>query len=270
MFINPKNKRRARGKMEEKEINNKEQDRAPRDERIDAGGVKIKLPVSKRFENYWYHYKWHTIAAIFVLIVTVVVIVQCAARERYDVHILYAGDKAISTSKSNPERQRFVNALRSVSSDFDGDGEVNVAFKHLYAPDEEELARLEELEKKGEGEIPHSLIFDDQKTLDTLLAQSDYYLLLLDKAVFDRCCERGVISSVLNHLPEGFEGEIVEGTGGGSGILLRDTGFYKLEGIKTLPEDTVVCIKLANAFATDDDLEKLADSVEVFKKIVRS
>ena len=236
----------------------------------EAGDIKVKVPVSGWLENFWYHYKWHTIAVLFVLIVSVVIIVQCASKPKYDVHILYAGDKAISTSKSNPERQQFLNAFRSVSSDFDENGEVSVAFKHLYSPDDEELAHLAELEKSGEGEIPYSLIYDDQKTLDSLMMSSEYYLLFLDRAVFDRLCERGVISSVRTHLPEGYKGEIAEGKNGASGIYLRDTGFYKLEGIKELPEDTVICIRLAGAFATEEDLALLADAVSVFRRIAQT
>ena len=29
--------------------------------------IKIKLPISKKLENFWYHYKWHTIAAVFII-----------------------------------------------------------------------------------------------------------------------------------------------------------------------------------------------------------
>ena len=238
-----------------------------RDEERFDGETRVKSSFSEKVENFWYHYKWHTIAAIFVLVVSIVVIVQCASREKYDVYILYAGDKAVSTSKSNPERQQFVGAFSSVASDFDGNGDVSVAFKHLYQPDDEEIERLRELEKTGEGEVPESLIYQDGKTLDSLLIQSEYYLLLLDKAVFDRCCARGVISAAESFLPDGFDGEIVKGENGGSGIWLRDTGFYALEGVCTLPDDVVICVKLAGAMASDDDLELREDAIAVFRAI---
>lgn len=240
------------------------------DERAEGAELSVKVPFKVKLENYWYHYKWHTIAAIFVLIVAVVIIMSCTRREKYDVYILYAGDKAVSTSKSNPERQNFLNAFDSVASDFDGNGEVNAAFKHLYQPDEEEIARLRELEKTGDGEVPESLIREDSKLLDNLLIQSEYYLLLLDKEVFDRCCKRGVISACEKLLPDGFDGEIVKGDGGGSGIWLKDTGFSQLEGVNTLPDDVVVCVKLGGAMASDDAIELREDAIEVFKAIART
>ncbi len=233
-------------------------------EKID-GEVKISVPVSKKLENFWYHYKWHTIAIVFVILVAVVLTFSFCSREEYDVHILYAGDKAISTSKSNPERQQFLSAFGSVSKDYDENGSTNVAFKHLYAPDEEEIDRIEQ---EG-GEIPDRLIYEDSKMLSTLLAQSEYYLLFLDKAVFDTCSKSGFISDVTPYL-EGFGGEIVRGENGATGIFLADTGFYELEGIKLLPSDTVVCVKLANAWANDSDIELRNRAIEVFKKIAAS
>ena len=240
----------------------------PREDDRLEGDVKIKMPMSKWFENFWYHYKWHTIAVIFTVIVVAVLITQCATRPHYDVHILYAGDKAVSTSKSNPEKQQFLQSFNSVSSDFDGDGTVKVAFNHLYAPDAEELARISELEKQGKGEVPTSLIYEDRKSLDAILISSEYYLLFLDRAVFDDACERGVIASVSSYLPSDFTGEVVEGAKGGSGVYLKDTEFYKLEGINTLPEDTVICIRIAGAFATDADLERVDDAATVLKRIL--
>lgn len=227
--------------------------------------VKIKIPVSKKLENFWYHYKWHTIATVFFVIVAIVVTLQFCSREEYDVYVMYAGDKAISTSKSNPERQQMISAFTAVSSDFDENGTVNVAFKHLYSPDAEELERI----KDAGGEVPEKLIYDDAQSMSALLAQSDYYLLFLDKAVFDSCSKTGFLSDVTAFLPEGFEEEkLVRGEHGAVGVKLCELGFYELEGINLLPEDTVVCIKLANAFASDADLATRDEAITVFKKII--
>ena len=238
------------------------------EERIEEGEIKIKMPFSKWFENFWYHYKWHTIAAVFTVVVLCVLITQCATRPRYDTHVLYAGDKAVSTSKTNPERQQFLRSFGLVASDFDKNGEISVAFKHLYSPDAEEIARLTELEKVGKGEVPESLIYEDKKMLDTMMISGEYYLLLLDRAVFDNYCARGVISAVQTHLSVPFEGEIVKGENGGSGIYLKDTAFRDYEGLNTLPEDTVICIRKADAFATDSDLKKVENAAAVLNKIL--
>ncbi len=244
---------------EKKEMNEGE------DEKI-GGELKIKLPVSEKLSNFWYHYKWHTIVSAFVVIVFVVLTVQLCSREKYDVFILYAGDKAVlnvSEDGNVPERTRFLNSFESVSSDFDGNGEVNVAFKSIYRPDEEEIERR----KRENLELAENQIFEDGRSLDALMAQSDYYLLLLDLAVFREYAARSkMIGSVEPYLPSGFKGELVrEGTS--VGIYLRDTGFSEFEGVRDLPDDTVICIKYANAFASEADEKKRDDAIEVFKNI---
>ncbi len=235
---------------------------------IPSGDVKIKVPVSEKLSNFWYYYKWHTLVAVFAVIVAVVLVVQCCSREKYDIYILYAGDKSISNSAENgdiSERTKFINALGTVCPDLNGDGKTSIAFKSLYTPDADELARREE-----EGlEIPDSLIREDRETLSSLIAQSDYYLLLLDYAVFKEYAEMtDMLGSVQAYLGD-FKGEVVT-VNNSSGVYLKDTGLYALEGMRDLPADTVVCIKLTGAFASDADREKRDEAVEVFKRILAS
>lgn len=236
------------------------------DDRLD-GDVKIKLPISKKLENFWYHYKWHTIATLFVLIVGIVITFQLCSREDYDVYVLYAGDKSVSGSSSDgnlPERNLFLNSVGAACPDFDKNGKVNVAFKSLFCPDAEELER-----RKAEGlEIPDKLIYDDAKLLASLLAQSEYYLLFLDRAVFESSAKSSdMISAIDCYLPDGWSGRIVR-AGSGSGIYLSETAFYGMEGVRNLPSDTIICIKKTNAFASDSEKQRHADAVQVFKNIV--
>ncbi len=237
-----------------------------REERID-GEVKIKLPASEKLSNFWYHYKWHTIVVAFVLVVAIVLTAQFCTREKYDIYILYAGDRAISNSSSDgdvPERVKFLNSFGSIISDFDGDGRVNVGFKSLYAPDEEELARLE-----AEGkDTADNLRYNDSKTLDSLIAGSDYYLLFLDYAVFERLAQSSNMISPIDSYLDGYSGRVAR-VGASSGVYLADTKFYEYEGIRDLPSDTVICIKYPTAFASDAEKEKHEEALEVFKKILK-
>ena len=43
-----------------------------------------KQSFAKWLDNYWYHYKWHTIAVVFVIIVAIVCTVQLINRTVYD------------------------------------------------------------------------------------------------------------------------------------------------------------------------------------------
>ncbi len=246
--------------------NNEEKEQGARDGEF-AGEVKIKLPVSEKLENFWYHYKWHTIAIAFVLIVAIVLTVQFCSREKYDIYILYAGDKTIANSSSDgdvPERVKFLNSFGNVVSDFDGDGAVSVGFKSLYSPDEEELARLE-----AEGlDTADNLRYNDSKTLDSLIAGGDYYLLFLDYAVFERLAENSNMISSIDPYLDGWSGRVAR-LGNSSGVYLADTKFYEYEGIRDLPSDTVICIKYTAAFASEGEREKREEAIEVFKRILK-
>ncbi len=257
MDENEKNEKpRADGSIEEREVP---------EERIE-GEVKIKLPVSEKLSNFWYHYKWHTIVTAFILIVLTVVTVQFCTREKYDINILYAGDKAISSRSSDgdiPERTKFINSFSSIVPDFDDNGEVSIGFKSLYAPDEEELERL-----RAEGaDTAESLRSEDNETLSSLIASSDYYLLLLDYAVFERLATETVMISSADPYLGNWQNEVVR-VGNSSGVYLSDTKFAEYEGLSSLPADTVLCIKHTNAFASKSDEQKREEAIEVFKKII--
>ena len=45
----------------------------------------------KLFENYWYYYKIHTIAGIFILILLIYSIVECANKVDPDATVSYIG-----------------------------------------------------------------------------------------------------------------------------------------------------------------------------------
>ena len=42
------------------------------DEKLQDPGIPASTPTLKKLDNFWYHYKWHTLAALFVLAVLVI------------------------------------------------------------------------------------------------------------------------------------------------------------------------------------------------------
>ena len=102
-----------------------------------GGGAPLGKPSAKeRIENFWYHYKWHSIVAVFVIIAILVCSLQMCSKDSYDVYILYAGDHEIKRTAeggSVPEYQRMLTALERVTPDHDGDGKITVGFNSLLA-----------------------------------------------------------------------------------------------------------------------------------------
>lgn len=85
-----------------------------------------KTPKGK-WENYWYHYKWHTIGAVAVLIVLAVIIGQMVTRDPSDYTLVLVTEKAVTQSALD----RLAAELEAAGTDLDGDGKVEVAIDSL-------------------------------------------------------------------------------------------------------------------------------------------
>ncbi len=77
---------------------------------------------NEKIKNYWYHFKWHTIAVVFMAVVITVLTVQCVNREKYDFKVVYFGYKAVLDARLESAE----DYLETFATDIDGDGNVNV------------------------------------------------------------------------------------------------------------------------------------------------
>lgn len=87
-----------------------------------------KDELQKKWDNYWYYYKWHTIAGIFVLIVLVVSISQCAKRPNYDTTIALVTTNAVMDT----DQEALANCLSQYMPDVNGDGKHLVGLDNMY------------------------------------------------------------------------------------------------------------------------------------------
>lgn len=86
------------------------------------------MSFSKKIENFWYHYKLHTILGLSLVFLIAAGIVQCSSRVEYDMSLVYAGSHYLPTEKA-------VEALCEIVPDINGDGRVNVYFDTIVIPD---------------------------------------------------------------------------------------------------------------------------------------
>lgn len=80
-------------------------------------GLKAKI------ENFWYHYKYHTIVFLIVISTLAVSITQCATKTDYDYKIVVA---TRSVTLSTPQLNAITNELKGYGEDLNQDGEVNI------------------------------------------------------------------------------------------------------------------------------------------------
>lgn len=75
----------------------------------------------EKVQNYWFHFKWHTIGVAFLVFVITFLTVQCANREKYDYQVIYFAYEACL----DVQLDKLEEYLEKYSKDIDGDGNVN-------------------------------------------------------------------------------------------------------------------------------------------------
>ena len=201
--------------------------------------VKLSSPILTKLENFWYHYKWHTVAAVFALAVLIICLVQCSKQVEYDIHIVYAGGETFSRRSEGgdvPRYNKMVAGLEQFADDYDGKHGVNVSFSDLFIPSPEEQESLG-------SNLDYSSMREDIKTFNERSAVSEYYIYFVSKHVYDNYRMKSdvdIFAPIKKYCPEGndfeFEGE--------NAVYLASTDLYLLEPFSSLPEDTLICIRI--------------------------
>lgn len=203
--------------------------------------------IRSRLENFFYHYKWHTVVALFVVAAIVICSVQMCSREKFDNYVLYAGGHGISRAGDGdvPEYNLCLSSFGRITEDLDGDGAKNPSFLDLYIPSPDEM--------KESGSDLYSLTAENARRLEyELVSGTDYFLCLLSPYNYEQYLEWDgvpIFTPIAGYVPEGASVETV----GEYAIRLSSLPFYALDGIRELPEDTLVCLRRLNSFAEHFD-----------------
>ncbi len=229
-----------------------------------VGEVSTPKTFKEKISNLWYHYKWHSIVAVFLIIAILVCSLQLCSKESYDIYILYAGSKQIGKSSADsdvPEIVTVMTTLKSVTDDYDGNGEKNIGFQSYYYLSNEEASKL------GDN-VNYTLLNQDKKTLEAVIEHSEYYLLFISPAVYEQY--KGEDGRMFSYLTE-FKAQNPNAEYyNDCAIKLSSLGFYSLPGVANLPEDTLICIKAPNLLASKDSahLEHIKNAKSALEKIL--
>ena len=223
---------------------------------------KYEMDTKERLENFWYHYKWHSIVAAFLIIAITVCTVQFCQRPDYDIYVMYAGGTELKMNSENgdmPEYQKALSSLTRYADDYDGNGETRVTLLNLFVPSE---AEIEEIQSTG-LDVNYSLIYNDSQTLNDNLVYGKYYLCFLSEYIFlkNSTSEAIPFEKISAYTADGVEYDYV----GEYGIRLSSLAIYSRDGIKNLPPNTVVCIRRLGPVSTrfDADLKTAHERAEI-------
>ena len=196
-------------------------------------------------DNFWYHYKWHSLIALFLVFTVTVLTLQMCKKESYDAYVLYAGGYAVSHQSENgdfPEYNKIKDSIEFFSSDYDDNGKTVISFRDLYIPSEEEM--------KGLDEYYYQRAYNDRQTLGSTMLSGDYFICLFAPEIYEsyrnatKEGEPGVFSKLEPLLSSTSSVSFYDGDK--TGIVLSSLPAYSLMGLNKLPPDTVICLRNTN------------------------
>ena len=165
------------------------------------------------FENFWYHYKWITIAALVGLFILLVCILQTCGNEKTDLVVVYAGPTYLTAEQSGE-----ISTLLSgrLPEDFDNNGEKLAALAPYQILSESQIKALpNDRVDRGYNTSQYSTYSNYIQTGETSIYLLDPWLYVELKSG-DRLRP---LSEVTDVIPSGAIDEY--------GVRLGDTDLYK-------------------------------------------
>ncbi len=208
-------------------------------------GVPPVLPqtAGEKVKNFWYHYKWPSIFAVFMTVVIVIVSINMCQKETFDVFVVYAGPDDIALSQISQTRLE----MEKLIPDYDGNGKAQISFERYY------IAYHEDVKDHPDS---GTLVATSKQNYDNFrnaMLMGTYRLCLLSTRLFTELDEEDALVSLpdyVNNIPDSK----LFGSNK-TGVLLSDLAVYRhIPAFSALPGDTVVCLRKDNVVNTSSEL----------------
>ena len=214
------------------------------------------------WDNYWYHYKWHTIIVGFFVFLALFLGFGQVKSPKADTVVTYCGPFAFTSAETEALR----DALgRIMPKDFDENGDKYTEIVRYQVYSEQEM----EAEKELLGETGTINLSYNAKQLSDFnsfmsFGESSIYFLSEYMYGYVKANKSGVLkplSDVLGEVPAGAYDEYA--------VRLKDTAYYQFEpALRVFPEDTLVCMTAPYQMGSSSDADTYANSIAMFRAIV--
>jgi len=226
--------------------------------------IKKKSAFRLFIENYWYHYKWHTIITLFVVAVLAVGIFQMVAKDDTDIGVIYAGPQILS-DRDLTEMEKAFNDI--VHSDFTDDGKIVSNILNVVIMSDEQIE-----DAKEQAALESSVLFyseqyrkEAKEQLNIQMMSGDSVICLFDRYAFDHVGKEAFLTleSVLGYKPDYAQDEYT--------VFLKDTEFAKHYKIfELLPPDTLLCIRKKTVISSFNGKKNEEQRHEYHKTVFKS
>ena len=218
-------------------------------------------------DNFWYHYKWATMAVIFFAVVFSVCIIQSCSREPTDILVTYAGPVSLkSEQKLNIEKI----LSKYLPADDKASESAKAGLSAYYVMSQQQIEQAEkqtEIDEDGEAYqvyVDTYFISQEMDSFESQLMTGSGSVILVDRWIYDSFLDSDGKAERLMPLSEVL-GETPDGAIGAYGIRLGDTDIYRNNPqLQCLPADTVLCLHAKILGQKDYDAE-----IEAFKALAK-
>ncbi len=201
------------------------------------------MTIKQKIENFWYHYKWHTILSLAVAFALAVGVTQCATRVKYDqTCILYCDRVVPDNTVAALERQ-----LQALVTDADGNGEA--------------LLELVNVSYDADSTAGGNLAMTNSQKLMAMTASADYALYVVDAYGYDRLMkqENMQLFEQYDFLPHQ----------NGTAWNWKGSALQKALQGKNLPENLYFCIRKVAGTSAETD-EKAQEQARLAEHLVQA
>ena len=213
-------------------------------EKINSGEIAVKGGFLGWLDNYWYHYKWPTIGALFLIVVLIVGLTQCISKEDEDVVVLYAGRTQFSVGEANA----ICEVLEAIVPQKEVKTNVGITYFQVMSEDQIKQAEAEtDADGNKKYTVDRKYLSDQYDSYYSQLLTGSHSVVFLEPWLYEKLVKDSRLASlkdVLGYVPEGAVGE--------HGVKLGSLDIYEKYGAlkNVMSADTVVCILHPNSKIT--------------------
>lgn len=198
-------------------------------------------------DNYWYHYKWHTLIALVFILTFAIGIGQIAFEKNdYDVYVLYVGGEYVQ-KEPHEEIEGVIKAAADRAAGISdaedsGDDGKDVNFQMLIYHTDERIAQMQ-ADAQAAGEEFAFDFLENNNVLETFMKQlvsGENVIMFLDPELYATAEANEALYPVEDILGKGVSGV----TDSGFGVRLVDSGLLeRYPEFAAIPEDSIICFK---------------------------
>ncbi len=185
---------------------------------------------NEKWENYWYHYKWHTLLGIFIAFCLIFTVADFVTRNSNDFKMTYIGDYMDYEGLSAAMTEHYGEVI----GDINNDGKIKIAINNIYTSEN----------------IAHDSDLNMWQRVDLDIVNGQSYIYIVDEHLLEAFIARGA------------NGVIKTKSGYEPYIEITDNEFFK----PYLARDKKVYLLVRQKFQgkIDKDIEKIENASLLF------